>query len=73
MMPGWPGAVRSGIKTEPEIALLCNPCGLAYADMMNRAGLMDAEMNPYAMEQLARGNQTPLAKWMRKYFEERKS
>jgi rubredoxin len=47
----------------PKSELLCNSCGLVFAQL---GGVSRTEISPEARHQLAAGNKSPLARWIRK-------
>jgi hypothetical protein len=61
--PGGLGTLRQ----YPGSELLCNECGLLYVHLAESAdGIERTEMSPEAESQLALGNKSPLARWIRK-------
>jgi hypothetical protein len=51
----------------PKSTLLCNECGLLFAHIAESVdGLARTEISPEARHQLAAGNKSPLARWIRK-------
>lgn len=58
---------RALVISNPGSKLLCNECGLVVARMAEDSGHdIDAECGPEARHQLDRGNNSPLANWIRR-------
>jgi hypothetical protein len=55
------------LEQYPRSTLLCTECGLLYVHVADNSGnAMRIEMSPQAKSQLAAGNKSPLARWLRK-------
>lgn len=55
------------IQRYPGSMLLCNECGLLYVHIAeSRDGIERTEISPEAKAQIDAGNQSPLARWMKK-------
>ena len=52
-------------RKHPDAALLCNDCGLLYV-YMAESQIESYEMSPHAKAQLASGDRSPLARFLRK-------
>lgn len=50
----------------PGSRLFCNDCGLLYVQLAEDE-IKRTEMSPAAKSQLAAGNKSPLARWVRKH------
>jgi hypothetical protein len=56
------------LEQYPRSTLLCTECGLLYVHLAEDSGhgIARIEMSPQAKSQLAAGNKSPLARWIRK-------
>jgi hypothetical protein len=55
------------LEQYPNSKLLCNECGLLYLHIAESVdGIERTEISPEARHQLAAGNKSPLARWIRK-------
>ena len=53
------------LQSHPASTLFCNECGFLYVTMAGD-GIEHTEMSSEAKSQLAEGNRSPLAGWVRK-------
>lgn len=55
------------LRQYPGSTLVCNECGLLYVTIAESADkIARTELSPEAKSQLAAGNKSPLARWLRK-------